>query len=79
MNWRRFILISINQTPLKNMQAKHWWEQQNLKLPGDDKFRLFIIAGFENTDPEKAYNFLKNSTAAKDTVTNIERTNRLNS
>ena len=32
---------------------------------------------FEKTDPAKAYDFLKISTAAKDTVTNIEKTKQV--
>jgi len=51
-------------------------------LEGATKFKNYLVIMnsshllsqvFEKTDPAKAYNFLKISTAAKDTVTNIEK------
>ena len=55
-------------------------------LAGATKFKNYLVMMnssyllsrvFEKTDPEKAYNFLKISTAAKDTVTNIEKTKQV--
>ena len=55
-------------------------------LSGATKFKNYLVMMnsshllsqvFENTDPAKAYYFLKISTAAKDTVTNIEKTKQV--
>ena len=58
----------------------------SLTLAGATKFKNYLVIMnssnllsqvFEKTDPVKAYNFLKISTAAKDTVTNIEKTKQV--
>src|SRR6185437_7262133 len=58
----------------------------SLTLAGATKFNNYLVIMnsshllsqvFEKTDPVKAYNFLKISTAAKDTVTNIEKTKQV--
>ena len=55
-------------------------------LAGAIKFKNYLVLMnsshllsqiFERTDPAKAYDFLKISTAAKDTVTNIEKTKQV--
>lgn len=54
----------------------------SLALAGGNKFKNYLVIMnsssllsqvFEKTDPARAYGFLKTSTAAKDTVTNIEK------
>ncbi|HVE62040.1 MAG TPA: sensor histidine kinase [Chitinophagaceae bacterium] len=58
----------------------------NQALQGATKFKNYIVIMnssnvlsriFEKTDPVKAYDFLKISTAAKDTVTSIEKTKQV--
>jgi two-component sensor histidine kinase len=58
----------------------------SVTLTGATKFKNYLVIMnssyllsqiFEKTDPAKAYNFLKISTAAKDTVTNIEKTKQV--
>jgi two-component sensor histidine kinase len=74
-------LIYFNQHQFDSAQ-----KYASLTLAGATKFKNYLVIMnsssllsqvFEKTDPVKAYNFLKISTAAKDTVTNIEKTKQV--
>ncbi len=58
----------------------------SVTLAGASKFKNYLVIMnsshllselYEKTDPAKAYNFLKISTGAKDTITNIEKTKQV--
>jgi two-component sensor histidine kinase len=76
----------LSQIYFNQQQADSAQKYASITLAGATQFKNYLVIMnsssllsriFEKTDPVKAYNFLKISTAAKDTVTNIEKTKQV--